>query len=70
MSLSPRTLSIERRERHPYRSLYAEMLLQSFHDALAAEVEAPDTEKVVEGPGAAASEAGRARSARQSVPAA
>jgi hypothetical protein len=34
MSLSPMTLSIERRERHPYRSLYAEMLLQSVHDAL------------------------------------
>lgn len=35
MSLSPLALSIERRERHPYRSLYAEMLFQSFRDALA-----------------------------------
>lgn len=34
MSLSSLSLSVERRNRHPYRSLYAEMLFQSFHDAL------------------------------------
>jgi len=35
MSLAPLSVSIEHRERNPYRSLYAEMLFQSFRDALA-----------------------------------
>lgn len=35
MSFAPLSISIEYRERHPYRSLYAEMLFQSFRDALA-----------------------------------
>ena len=35
MSLFPLSASIEHRERHPYRSLYAELLFQRFRDALA-----------------------------------
>jgi len=40
--MSP-SVSIERRERHPYRSLYAEMLFQSFRDALAEATEEAST---------------------------
>lgn len=63
MPLSPLALSIERRERHPYRSLYAEMLFQSFRDALAEAGEEASTtlQEFVEGPSSVGSEEERAR---------
>lgn len=62
MSLSPLALSIERRERHPYGSLYAEMLFQSFRDALAETREEASTtvQELVEGPPSVGSEEERA----------
>lgn len=42
-------ISIERRDRHPYRSLYAEVLFQGFRDAFAGAGESSTTaQEVVE----------------------
>ena len=67
MSLSPMTLSIERRERHPYRSLYAEMLLQSVHDALveATKEVSPPIQDIADQPTPAGGENRTRRDAKQ-----
>lgn len=63
MSFAPLSVSVEQRERHPYRSLYAEMLFQSFRDALATAREETSVavQELVEGPFPAGREDERTR---------